>query len=165
MPRGQQRKIRAPGVSPAKRQEYAASDWRTGAIVHLRSARRDAQSFCQLAEQCLARSARRKRRVILLVDNFRIHTPEGSRLVAALLKQYGRRLTLRYIPKYAPDCLPMELFWNDWRDHVTHNHGRERMLDLESDSDGYYEACRRHPEKVLRTLGSPFAHRRHNRKN
>ena len=59
----------------------------------------------------------------------------------------------------------MELFWNDWRDHVTHNHGRERMHDLESDSDGYYEACRRHPEKVLRTLGSPFAHRRQHRKN
>jgi hypothetical protein len=165
MQRGHQRKIRAPGVSPAKRQEYAATDWRTGEIVHLRSTHRDAQSFCRLAELCLARSARRKRRVILLVDNFRIHTPEGSKRVAALLKQSGRRLRLRYVPKYSPECMPMELIWNDWRDHVTHNHDREHIEQLESDSDGYFAQCRRHPDKVLRTLGSPFASRHQNRRN
>ena len=165
MQRGQQRKIRAPGVSAPKCQEYAATDWHSGEIVHLRAERRNAESFCRLAELCVARSARRKRRVILLVDNFRIHTADGSKRVAALLKRHGRRLTLRYIPKYSPECMPMEMFWNDWRDQVTHNHNRQRMQELEGDSDGYFAKCARRPDNVLRTIGSPFHRRRQNHKN
>ncbi len=165
MLRGQQRKIRAPGVRPPKRQECAATDWRTGKIVRIRAEKRNAAAFCQLVEQCLARSARRKRRVILVVDGANIHTPEGSRLVADLLRKYGRRLHLRYVPGYSPECSPMELLWNDWRDQVTHNHDRSKMCDLESDSDDYFAECDRHPDAVLRRIGSPFAKRRQNRRN
>src|SRR5512145_2615092 len=93
--RGEQRKIRAPGVHPPKRHECAATDWRTGTIVRIRSEKRNAKAFCRLVEKCLTRSARRKRRAIIVVDRARIHTPEGSRLVAELLKTYGRRLRLR----------------------------------------------------------------------
>jgi hypothetical protein len=121
MLRGQQRKIRAPGVHPPKRHECVATDWRTGTIVRLRSEKRNAQAFCRLVEMCLARSARRKRRVIIVVDRARIHTAEGSRLVVELLKRYGGRVRLRYPPSYSPECMPMERFWNDWRDQVTHN--------------------------------------------
>jgi hypothetical protein len=165
MLRGHQRKIRAPGVHPPKRQECAATDWRTGKIVRIRAEKRNAAAFCQLVEKCVARSARRKRRVIMVVDGANIHTPEGSRLVAALLQKYGRRLHLRYVPGYSPECSPMELLWNDWRDQVTHNHDRLNMNDLESDSDHYFADCDRHPDAVLRRIGSPFAKRRQNREN
>jgi transposase len=157
MLRGQQRKIRAPGVKAPKCEEYAATNWRTGEIVHARTSGRTAKGFCALLEQCLARSAQRKRRVILVVDPARIHKPDKSKLVAALLKRYGRRLKLRYLPSYSPECMPMELFWNDWRDHVTHNHTRNKLDELTCDSDRYYAWCDRHPQAVLRTLGSPFA--------
>src|SRR5512141_3324453 len=63
MLRGQQRKIRAPGVRPPKRHECAATDWRTGEIVRVRSEKRDAKAFCRMVEKCMARSAGRKRRV------------------------------------------------------------------------------------------------------
>jgi hypothetical protein len=106
MLRGKQRKIRAPGVHPPKRHECAATDWRTGTIVRIRSEKRNAKAFCRLTEKCLTRSARRKRRVIIVVDRARIHTPAGSRLVAELLKTYGRRLRLRYAPSYSPECMP-----------------------------------------------------------
>jgi hypothetical protein len=165
MRRGQQRRIRAPGVSPPKRQECAATDWRTGTIVRVRAEKRNAAAFCQLLEACLARSAHRKRRVIVVVDRAKVHTPEGSRLVASLLKTYGRRLKLRYLPGYSPECMPMELLWNDWRDQVTHNHDRIRMGELERDSDGYFAHCARHPDKVLRTINSPFAKRCQSRRN
>ena len=165
MLRGKQRKIRAPGVHPPKRHECAAADWRTGTIVRLRSEKRNAQAFCCLVEMCLARSARRKRRVIIVVDCARIHTAEGSRLVAALLKRYDGRLRLRYLPSYSPACMPMETFWNDWRDQVTHNHDRLEIKDLEKDSDRYFARCARHPDQVLRRIGSPFAKRCQNRKN
>lgn len=78
MRRGQQRRIRAPGVSPPKRHECASTDWRTGMIVRVRAEKRNAAAFCQLVEACLARSAHRKRRVILVVDRSKIHTSEGS---------------------------------------------------------------------------------------
>lgn len=157
MRRGQQRKIRAPAVSPQKCQEFVATDWRDGHRMRIRAAQRNAESFCRLAEQGLTRSARRKRRGMRGVDQFRIHTPDGSKRVAALLKRYGRRLTFRYVPKYSPDCMPMEWFWNDWRDHVTHNHERQDIAEREADSDNYFADCTCHPEKVLQTIGSPFA--------
>ncbi len=165
MLRGQQRKIRAPGVHPPKRQECAATDWRTGKIVRIRAEKRNAAAFCQLVEECMARSARRKRRVIMVVDGAKIHTPEGSRLVANLLRKYGRRLHLRYVPGYSPECSPMELLWNDWRDQVTHNHDRLKICDLEKDSDHYFAQCERNPDAVLRRIRSPFAKRCQNRRN
>jgi transposase len=163
MVRGQQRKIRAPGVRPPKRHECAATDWRTGEIVRVRSKNRDAKAFCRLVEKCMARSASRKRRVIIVTDGARFHTPEGSKRVRQLLERYGKRLKLQYLPGYSPDCMPMELLWEDWRDQVTHNHDRTEFKRLESDSENYFARCARNPQKVLRTLGSPFAGRQ-NRK-
>lgn len=165
MKRGQQKKINAPGVRPPKRHEVAATDWRTGDIVRVRSEKRNAEAFCQMVEQCLARSARRKRRVIIVTDGPRFHKPETSKRVAALLERYGRQLTLRYIPSYSPDCNPMELLWNDWRDNVTHNHDRSQIGKLECDSDRYFERRDCDPKGVLHTLGSPFEHRCQNRIN
>jgi hypothetical protein len=163
--RGHQRKIRAPGVRPPKRHECAATDWRNGTIVRIRAEKRNAQAFCRLVERCMTRSARRKRHVIMVVDGARIHKPEGSRRVADLLQRCGQHLKLRYLPGYSPECMPMELLWNDWRDQVTHNHDRLKITELESDSDRYFARCARHPDAVLRRIGSPFAKRCQNRKN
>lgn len=79
MLRGHQTKSRAPGVQPPKRHECAATDWRTGHIVRVRSEKRDAAAFCRLLDKCVAGSARRKRRAIVVADRARIHRPETSR--------------------------------------------------------------------------------------
>jgi transposase len=160
MERGKQRKIRAPGVTPIKRQEVAATDWRTGDIVRVRSEKRNAKAFCDLVEACMQRSAKRKRRVIMILDQAGIHRPEKSKLVGELTLRYGRRLCLRYVPTYSPDCSPMELLWNDWRDNVTHNHDRANIKDLESDSDRYFARRGKDKRGVLRTLNSPFQNRK-----
>jgi transposase len=157
--RGQQRKIRAPGVRPPKRQEYGAVDWRTGDLIQIRAEKRNSEGFCRLVEKCMARSAARKRRVIMIVDGANFHRPEKARRVRQLCERYGRRLQLIYIPKYSPECMPMELFWNDWRDNVTHNHDRTALKELTGDSDRYIRRRKRNPQAVLRTLGSPFAAR------
>jgi len=165
MPRGQQRKIKAPGVKAPKRHEVAATDWRTGDIVRVRNDKRNAEGFGRMIEGCMARSASRKRRVIIVADGARFHRPEHSRRVAGLLAHHGRRLTLRYFPAYSPECNPMELLWNDWRDHVTHNHERDEIVALERDSDRYFEDCACNPQKVLHALGSPFERRYQNRRD
>jgi hypothetical protein len=97
-----------------------------------------------------------------VTDRARIHTPEGSKQVAVLLRRYGRRLKLRYVPSYSPECMPMELLWNDWRDQVTHNHDRLKISELEQDSDCYFAKRRRNPKAVLKTIGSPFVSRLQN---
>ncbi len=165
MLRGQQKKIRAPGVHPPKRHECVATDWRTGDLVRVRGESRNAALFCRLLEACLERSARRKRRVIVVTDGPKIHTPEGSLRVRELLARYGGRLRLRYIPKYEPKCMPMEQLWNDWRKQVTHNHDRLRIEELEGDSDHYFKERAQDPAGVLQTISSPYATRRQNHKN
>jgi hypothetical protein len=101
----------------------------------------------------------------MVTDGAKIHTPEGSRRVAELLEKARRRLRLRTIPRYAPECMPMESLWNDWRKQVTHNHDRLHIDELERDSDYYFEERAEDPVGVLRTISSPFAERRQNRKN
>ena len=162
MPRGRQKRVRAPGVHPPKRHECAATDWRTGDIVRVRGHKRDAVTFCRLLEACLARSAGRKRRVIVVTDRARIHTPEGSLRVRGLQRRYGQRLRLHYLPLYSPDCMPQEQLWKDWRGKVTHNHDRLRIEELEGDSDHYFGERAQDPAGVLRTISSPFAKRREN---
>jgi hypothetical protein len=54
----------------------------------------------------------------------------------------------------------MEQLWNDWRDHVTHNHDRSHIEDLEGDSDRYFQRRSRNKQAVLHTLGSPFQNHR-----
>jgi transposase len=164
MLRGRQRKVRAPGVHPPKRHEGAATAWRTGDIVRVRGEGRNAAWFCRLVEACVARSARRKRRVVVVTDGAKIHTPEGSRRVRQLLARYGRRLRRRYLPKYEPKCMPMEQLGNDWRKHVTHNHDRLRIEEREDDSDHYFQKRAEDPARVLRTISSPDAQGRENRK-
>lgn len=158
--RGQQRKIRAPGVSPPKRHEYGAVDWRTGDLVQIRAPKRDSAGFCRLVEKCRARSAGRKRRVVMIVDGAQFHRPEKARLVRVLCQRYGRHLKLVFIPKYSPECMPMEHLWNDGRDNVTHNHDRTALPGLTADSDRYMRRRQRNPQAVLRTIGSPFADRK-----
>jgi hypothetical protein len=45
-----------------------------------RAAKRNSKGFGKLAEEFMARSAARKRRVIMMVDGARFHRPEKSRL-------------------------------------------------------------------------------------
>jgi hypothetical protein len=51
------------------------------------------------------------------------------------------------------------------RGQVTDHHDRLKIKDLEKDSDCDFARCARHPDDVLRRIGSPFARRSQNRKN
>ncbi len=62
-----------------------------------------------------------------------------------------------------PGHAPALAVWEAWRDQVTHNHDRTEIKRLECDSDNYFARCARSPQKVLRTIGSPFAGRQYRR--
>jgi transposase len=81
----------------------------------------------------LRRALRRYRVVHVVCDNARPHKPETSRVVREYLGRWGGRVELHYLPKYAPECNPVERVW--WRLHeaVTRNHrcqDIEQLLDL-----------------------------------
>ncbi|MDB5311740.1 MAG: Transposase, partial [Gemmataceae bacterium] len=82
------------------------------------------------------RAFRHYRVVHVLCDNVGTHTAEGSKLVRAYLGEWGHRVKVHYLPKYAPDTNPIERVW--WRLHeaVTRNHRCrtvDELLDLTFD--------------------------------
>jgi transposase len=72
----------------------------------------------------------------VVCDNAGIHTAERSKAVRAYLEEWGERVKVHYLPKYAPDTNPIERVW--WRLHeaVTRNHrcqSMDELLDLTFD--------------------------------
>ncbi|MCI0354797.1 MAG: transposase [Acidobacteria bacterium] len=64
----------------------------------------------------------------MLCDNARFHRAATCRPVRAYLQQWGHRIRLHYLPKYAPDTNPIERVWWHLHEEITRNH---RCQDLE----------------------------------
>jgi transposase len=95
-----------------------------------------------------------------IVDNLRIHTPAGSRLVRQMLVELHAHLRLIYPPAYDPDANRIEWLWRWSRREVTHNHQRTTFAALLEDIQAHFETLRQQPDLVLRQIGSPFADQR-----
>jgi transposase len=137
MKRGQQAEVETPGNNQ-KRYLAGSIHWRTGRIV-LTEGRtkegRGAALFCRHLDD-LRRAFRHFKVIHVLCDNAGTHTAEGSKLVRAYLEEWGQRVRVHYLPKYAPDTNPIERVW--WRLHeaVTRNHRchtMDELLDLTFD--------------------------------
>src|SRR5439155_15193658 len=85
--------------------------------------------FCRDLDD-VRRAVRQYRVVHVLCDNAGTHTAEGSKLVRTYLKEWGHRVRVHYLSKYAPDTNPIERVW--WRLHetVTRNHRCQTMQEL-----------------------------------
>ncbi len=156
--RGHQRKIPAPGKN-RKRHLFAAADWRDGSVFRRYGDRRDSRTFCVLCDAVVWRSRRRGRRAIVLLDNAGFHRPETSRQVTALLQRHDRWLTLIFLPAYSPELQPFDHLFRVLRAEVTHNHHRAALDMIEADAEAFFHRRARHPERILRMIGSPFSKR------
>lgn len=151
-----QRKVRAPGQNQ-KSVGFAAVDWRDGWCAWGIAPRRTADVFVQQLDFVVARSQKRGRIAMLLVDNAKIHTAAGSKAVREALAKHGDKVRLVYTPEYDPDAEPIERLWPPFRRAVTHNHHRDNPADLYRDAYRHFEDLDKHPERALRHIGSPFA--------
>jgi hypothetical protein len=149
-----QRLVEAPGTN-AKRYGFGLVDWRDGWLDWELAEGRRAAPFCAQLRRAVARSAARGRLALVILDNLSIHTPEGSRLLRALLAEEGERLVLVYTPAYDPDANRIEWLWRALRQAVTHAHRRETLAPLLADADAW--AATIGPAHVLRQIGSPLA--------
>lgn len=151
-----QRLVPAPGVSP-KVVGFAAIDWRDGWCSWGFSLGRTADVFVKQLDHLVERSQARGRIAVALVDNARIHTPQGAKLVRDAQERHGAKLRLVYTPAYDPDANPMERLFPPFRTAVTHNHHRAHFIDLVGDARTYFVTLDARPDEALRHVGSPFA--------
>jgi len=137
MRRGQQAAVETPGTNE-KRSLAGSIHWRTGRVILTEGKPKEGRGaalFCRHLDD-LRRAFRQYTVIHVICDNAGTHTPEHSKLVRAYLAEWGHRVKVHYLPKYAPDTNPVERVW--WRLHeaVTRNHrcqGMDELLDLTFD--------------------------------
>jgi transposase len=126
MPRGRQAEVPTPGNNE-KRHLAGSLVWRTGTlIVSPAGRRRNAELFVAHLDD-LRRRFRRSRRVHVICDNASFHS---SRLVREYLAEWGHRIALHYLPKYAPETNPIERVWWQLHETLTRNHRCRSIEEL-----------------------------------
>src|SRR5256886_12646454 len=113
-----QRFIEAPGDN-RKVYGFGLVDWRDGWLDGRIATGRTADVFCDQVRAAVARSKARGRVAIIIADNLKTHTAQGSLLVRSMLSELSDQLSLVYTPAYDPDANRIE-----WRcAHLTpHRH-------------------------------------------
>ncbi len=150
-----QRLIEAPGDN-RKVYGFGLVDWRVGWFDGRIATGRTADVFCDQVRAAVARSTARWRVAIIIADNLKTHTAEGSLLVRSMLTELSTQLSVVYTPAYDPDANRIEWLWRISRRIVTHNHQRRDIESLLADARKHFETLTRTPDDLLRHLGSPF---------
>lgn len=120
----------------------------TGQFIHAICSRFEAQTFAAVLKR-LVRHRRRGKRTVVILDHARSH---HARLLAPLLHQYRRFLTLVCLPPSSPQLAPIERVWKLVRRLATHNRDFATLAELLAPVDACCNRWRR-PNPVLRRLG------------
>jgi len=102
-----QRLIEAPGDN-RKVYGFGLVDWRDGWFDGRIATGRTAEVFCEQVRAAVARSTTRGRVAIIIADNLKTHTAQGSLLVRSMLSELSSQLSLVYTPAYDPDANRIE---------------------------------------------------------
>jgi transposase len=151
-----QRLVEAPGDNQ-KVYGFGLVDWRSGWFDGRLGPQRTADLFCEQLQVALERSRQRGRVALVVADNLRTHTPEGSRRVRNLLAAAEGQLRLVYTPAYDPEANRIEWLWRLLRRSVTHNHRRTAFDHLLADLEAEFATLARTPKAVLARIGSAAA--------
>jgi transposase len=116
MKRGEQKRIPAPGQSRTTH-VFGGYNWRDDTIHAFQHPRRNSEGFCRFIDY-LMREVYPYRKVVLVMDNARIHTSQAS---TAMLDLYAQRLQVVFLPKYCPFLNPIERYWKHLKGLVNSN--------------------------------------------
>lgn len=125
MRRGAQAEVVTPGDND---KGYLAGSlhWRTGALIATPGRKRDGRLVAAHLEE-LRRRLRRYRTIHVLCDNAKIH---GCAAVREVLRAHPGRIVLHFLPRYAPECNPVERVWWHLREEITRNHRCKTLAEL-----------------------------------
>jgi transposase len=128
MVKGQQAEVETPGNNE-KRYLSGSIHWRTGQVFVTAGAPkqgRDTPLFLAHLDELRSR-LRRYRKIHVICDSAKCHTSEA---VAVYLWEHRERIDLHLLPKYSPDCNPIERVWWNLHDRITRNHRCQSMQEL-----------------------------------
>lgn len=117
MRQGQQTQVNTPGQN-AKQYVFGAVNYVTGALVWLSWPNKNNVGFRHLLQQVVAQHKQTPMKIVIVVDNFRIHK---ARAVQAWLRVHRAQLRLYFLPTYSPRRNPIERVWRHFRRNVTDN--------------------------------------------
>jgi putative transposase len=126
MDRGQQAEVVTPGDN-AKCYLAGSLHWRTGVLLTTEGPKRDATLFVRHLHDLRCR-LRRYRKIHVICDNAKFHWDCWA--VWEFVKRYGDRVVLHFLPKYAPECNPIERVWWHMREAITRNHTCKDLPEL-----------------------------------
>lgn len=128
MVKGEQATVETPGNNE-KRYTSGSIHRRTGQVFLTEGKPRQGRDTAPfLAHLDDLRSRPRRYRVIhVICDSAKCHTSEE---VAVYLGEHRDRIKLHLLPKYSPDCNPIERVWWPLHEAVTRNHRCQSMQEL-----------------------------------
>src|SRR6516164_2921839 len=133
-----QRLVEAPGDN-SRVYGFGLVDWRDGWFDGRIAPGRTADVFCEQVRAAVAHSKARGRIAIVITDNLKTHTAQGSLLVRGMLTELSDQLFLVYTPAYDPDANRIEWLWRVSRRIVTHNHHRSTFDLLLADLETHFQ--------------------------
>jgi transposase len=117
MRQSQQTQVNTPGQN-AKQYVFGAVNYVTGALVWLTWPNKNNVGFRQLLQQLVAHHQQTPMKIVIVLDNFRIHK---AKAVQAWLRTHRAQLRLYFLPTYSPRLNPIERVWRHFRRTVTDN--------------------------------------------
>jgi transposase len=145
MRRAQQLQVDTPGKN-AKQYVFGAVHYTSGALVWLPWPNKNNVGFRHLLKQVLTLHANDTRRIVIVVDNFRIH---WANAVQTWLRSHRQQLRLYFLPTYAPRLNPIERVWRHFRRHVTDNYFFRTLTRLMAAVESFLSELAESPEVVL----------------
>ena len=112
---GHQTKVNTPGVN-AKQYVVGATNAVTGDLFWVLWERKNNVGFRELLKVLLDFHANDPVKIVLVLDNFRIHK---AKAVQAMLAKFRQFIRLYFLPTYSPQLNPIERVWRHFRRNVT----------------------------------------------
>ena len=126
MLRGDQAEVSTPGNN-VKRYLSGSLVWGTGTLLlSPPGRRRNADLFIEHLDDLRSR-LRGYRKIHVICDNAAFH---DCRKVDQYLDQWGHRVEIHFLPKYAPETNPIERVWWHMHETITRNHRCQSMDEL-----------------------------------
>lgn len=125
MKKGEQKQIDTPGQQQSVH-VFGGYDWQTDQVHAIHHPKRNSEGFCRFIDHLL-NEVYPQQKVILVMDNARIHT---SKMSQAALDLYADQMQVVYLPKYCPFFNPIERFWQHFKTLVNANRLHANLADL-----------------------------------
>jgi len=126
MPKGRQAEVVTPGDNE-KCYLAGSLHWRTGKLIVTRGPKRDGELFVAHLHD-VRRRLRRYKKVHVICDNAKFHYDCWA--IWEFYHHWEHRVQLHFLPKYAPECNPIERVWWHLHEEITRNHTCQTLEEL-----------------------------------